>query len=180
MIINIEQIYNYVAQFRKAIDDAKLNEKSLSRDIAFRSFPWGCCGDTCYLLAEYLRMRGIETVYVGGEEGDQTHAWLVVKDDRILQPTMYVTELPEDIKGVWSCYSGKQCESTIINDNYTEKDIEEGLIIDITADQFGQSPVHVGYLKDFHERFDFIQAHDCDNLYSYRLRELFQTIMKYI
>ena len=177
MIINREYIYDYVVQFRRAIDDAR-DESILLRE--FPSFPRGCCGDTCYLLAEFLRMNEIETIYVEGKEGDQSHAWLVVKDDRVLSPTPYTTYLPEDIRVVLSGYSGMQCESSIINANYSESDIAEGLIIDITADQFGQVPVYVDYLKSFHKRFEFVQAHKYDNLGSFRLRELFNTIMKYI
>ena len=114
MIINREYIYDYVVQFRRAIDNAR-DESILLRE--FPSFPRGCCGDTCYLLAEFLRMNEIETIYVEGKEGDQSHAWLVVKEDRVLSPTPYTTYLPEDIRVVLSGYSGMQCESSIINAN---------------------------------------------------------------
>ena len=179
MTINREIIYYYAAKFRKALDHARV-EPLLSRDIVFRSFPRGCCGDTCYLLAEYLRKNDIETIYVVGEDGDQSHAWLVVKDNNILPPTPNTTELPEHIRVVLSNYSGKQYGTSIVNVNYTENDIEEGLIIDITADQFDQSPVYVDYLRSFHKRFEFVHAHDYDNLDSSRLKTLFKVVMKYI
>ena len=179
MIINRNIIQYYAEQFRKALDDASA-EPLLSRDIAFRSFPQGCCGDASYLLAEYLRQNDIETIYVVGEDGDQSHAWLVVKDDRIEPPTPSITELPDHIRVTLSNYGGKIRESSIVNVNYTDKDIENGLIIDITADQFAQSSVCVDYLRAFHKRFDFLQAHDYDNLDSFRQRNLFNIVMKYI
>jgi hypothetical protein len=44
----------------------------------FRTFPRGCCGITCYLLARYLHEQaGQETNYVCGQRGRQSHAWLV-------------------------------------------------------------------------------------------------------
>lgn len=45
------EILRMSAQFRHAIDEAKENSEFVS-DIAFRSFPNGCCGDTCYLLGQ--------------------------------------------------------------------------------------------------------------------------------
>ena len=176
---NREEIYNYVAQFRHAIEEAR-TQKELLYDVVFSSFPNGCCGDTCYLLAEYLRINDIETIYVCGEEEDQSHAWLVVKDELLLTTTLRKTKPPEDIKSVWSFYGGKNCEEAIVKTNYTERDIAKGLVIDITADQFGQAPIYVDYLGAFHKRFDFVEAYDCDSLRSYRLREIFQTIMEYI
>ena len=44
------RLYQLAAQFRHAIDSS-FEEKLLEEDILFKSFPYGCCGDTCYLLA---------------------------------------------------------------------------------------------------------------------------------
>ena len=68
-------------EFRAAIEVA-IQESALSRDIVFQSFPNGCCGDTCDLLAQYFLEHGIKTKRVLGSLrsksnfGKQTHAWL--------------------------------------------------------------------------------------------------------
>lgn len=78
--------------FRKAIEKAKEMEEFKS-DCVFRRFPHGCCGDTSYLLAEYLLENGIRTMYVcgtyaeGGFENMQSHAWLTTDDGDIVDIT---------------------------------------------------------------------------------------------
>ena len=52
-------IKKHVYAFRKAIDWAK-HEGKLDNDFIFCRFPCACCGDTCYLLAEYLKTKGID------------------------------------------------------------------------------------------------------------------------
>lgn len=74
------------AKFRQAIDFAKENGEFISDD-AFCSFPSGCCGDTCYLLGQYLLDHDISSTYVCGnyyydnpEEGPQSHAWILINE----------------------------------------------------------------------------------------------------
>ena len=172
-------LYEYVTCFRTAIDNAR-DAGMFEKDIVFYKFPKACCGDTCVLLAEYLRTKGIETIYVCVAEEDQTHAWLILKDDRVIPPTPYKTELPNDIRMSLSLYDGAQLGSLIINSNYTEFDIEEGLIIDITSDQFGEPPLYIDYIWDFHRRFTFVAAHDYNGLGSVRLNKIYNVILNFM
>jgi hypothetical protein len=54
-----------VTKFRQAIEAAKENGEFI-RDIVFRDFPSGCCGDASDLLAEYLLHDDIKTKYICG------------------------------------------------------------------------------------------------------------------
>lgn len=92
-------MYELVTEFRKAIIKAK-EDGCFSEDVLFNRFPRACCGDTCYLLAEYLRVNGVETIYVCGEDKDQSHAWLVVNNEMINKPTKQFYEYPNEIKSV--------------------------------------------------------------------------------
>lgn len=82
---NIKQLAN---QFREAIEMAK-EEKEFYKDIVFRNFPIGCCGDTCDLLAQFLLDNNIGSYCVRGtyRKGSfkdmQSHAWLLT-DNRII------------------------------------------------------------------------------------------------
>ena len=42
----------------------------------FNNFPFGCCGEASKLLQKYLSTNCIETVYVWGRWGEQSHGWL--------------------------------------------------------------------------------------------------------
>lgn len=62
--------------------------------------------------------------------------------------------------------------------HYEEYGVENGLIIDITADQFGEVPVYVDYIGEFHRRFDFQAAHDFEGLCEMTdIKELTPTIV---
>ena len=76
----MENVRQLASDFRRAMDNAK-NVGAFTRSTSFSEFPRGCCGDTCYLLAEYLLERGIRTEYVWGLKGSQSHAWLVVAEE---------------------------------------------------------------------------------------------------
>lgn len=56
----IEQLAH---RFRQAID-AAYRAHEFRDDFRFKKFPTGCCGDTSYLLAEYLLQSGSETIWV--------------------------------------------------------------------------------------------------------------------
>ena len=82
------RIKSHAKKFRLALEKAKSTDE-FRKDILFRNFPTGCCGDTCYLLGQYLLHKGIRTKYVcgtyygDGSENIQSHAWLMT-DNRVI------------------------------------------------------------------------------------------------
>lgn len=137
-----------VTKFKAAILAAK-DGQCFVDDFSFNQFPRGCCGDTCYLLAEYLKTKGIQTIYVCGSDHGQSHAWLVIKDHRVKEPTPRshnIYEFPDDIKHLIALYGGENVmdkDHKRDNTNYEEGDLIDGIIIDITADQFGEMPIYI-------------------------------------
>jgi len=177
--MNDMRIRRLAEQFRKAIENAR--DAGLFIGDDFENFPIGCCGDTSYLLAEFLRYKGQESIYVWGEDYSyQTHAWLVIKDERVNIPASNYLELPDDIRDVWNSYSSDADNTRIDISHYTENDIGSGLIVDITSDQFGESPVYVGYSCDFYRRFEFQEAGDYNDLGNYRLRSIYHKTLQYL
>ena len=173
------RLYQLAAQFRHAIDSS-VKEGLLNKDKIFRSFPRGCCGDTCYLLAEFLHKYDIDTVYVCGRYRNQSHAWLVLKDDRVKTPQKQYA-IPMEIKDILLQYGEcVQQDGIVDTSHYTEADVQEGILIDITADQFDELPVYVGVSDRFHSKFEFGCAHDMYNLENDRLRNLYQEISRFI
>ena len=85
------RIENLARRFRNALDMAR--EDGALREGTFPRFPRGCCGDTCDLLARYLRENGIETVCVCGtyQPGDfesvRSHAWLIDSTNNVIDIT---------------------------------------------------------------------------------------------
>lgn len=178
-VMKQKDIHNLIIDFRIAIEktcDAGL----LKRDIAFRSFPRGCCGDTSELLAEYLRINGIKTIYVCGDEQGQLHAWLVLKDYRVKEPQKKFMELPSNIIKIYNSYSADTYKGPIDVTRYEESDLIDGLIIDITGDQFGEEPIYFGYMDAYHRKYEFVQAHDSQRLTDGRLCEIYRKIIKNI
>ena len=178
-----QEISKLALKFRKAIEAARDADRFTS-DFSFRKFPHGCCGDTSYLLAEYLKEHGFETVWVSTSREDWSHAWLVLKDGRVEEPTPRIVEWPEEIQTIIKGYGVKEQEPPVDITQYEEEDITGGLIIDITSDQFDDcnERVYVGCIDSFHRSFDFIQAHDYDGLSDYngRLRRLYRIVQQYI
>ena len=174
--IRIEQL---VRGFRAAIEVAH-NRGFFSNDICFKVFPKGCCGDTSYLLAEFLLRKGVETIWFSAQRGGWGHAWLVIKDTRVTKPTPQMFSWPENIREVVAKYGVEHPEQVIDVTRYGFDNLRNGLIVDITGDQFEDynSSVYVGYLDLFHQSFDFIQAHDYNGLNDRRLCFLYQVIMK--
>ena len=170
-----KEIYKWAGIFREAIIAAR-DENLFRKDISFDRFPRGCCGDTCYLLATFLRTKGVKTLYVWRDYHGQSHAWLVVNDDRVKEPTPRFYETPIAIREALKLYGNAMPEGPVEITCYEEGDVADGLIIDITADQFGKSPVYVGYSDDFYKSFAFESAHECDELGSSRLHELYQIV----
>lgn len=177
------QIRKIASEFRRAIEAAK-NAGEFSKDISFDDFPHGCCGDTSYLLAEFLREHGIKTIWVSTERRDWTHAWLVLKDDRVKMPTTRSFEWPEELRDVVKGYGVPEPQKPVNITRYEVEDIEKGLIIDITSDQFDDwnDPVYVGPMDAFHATFELREAHDYDRLNDLdgRLVGLYRIILSYI
>lgn len=176
-----QQILELVANYRAAVELAR-DSGALGDDIVFGGFPTGCCGDTSYLLAEYLRRKGIETIWYSARRGDWSHAWIVVKDKRVRKPTPRLFSWPKELSNVIMGYGIEFPEEEVIITNYEAKDLTDGLIIDITGDQFDDYdiPVYVGCVDTFHKSFAFIQAHDYDGLNDGRLDSLYRLIEKYL
>lgn len=173
-------IYTLVAQFRSAIEAACMDRR-FNWDKAFQRFPNACCGDTCYLLAEYLQSYGYKSIYVCGiDHTHQSHAWLVLNDYRVKKPTERRTYLPDEIADVYNLYSNGSYSSYLVNKSYEESDLENGLIIDITADQFGQEPIYFDYRCDFYRHFRFNSADNLEPLGNERLLKIYNIIMEYM
>lgn len=167
--------------FRSAIEAAR-NNHQFDRDLCFSRFPTGCCGDTCYLLAAFLRNKGVESIWCSTEREDWTHAWLVVKDGRIRPPVQKTIYYPEELWHVLENYGMEDPAQGIIKKDYTFDDLQHGLIIDITADQFPDYnlPAYVGLMDEFHKSFSFKHAHDISEFNDYRLVGLYQKIIRYL
>lgn len=171
------RIRSLVNNFRKKIDRAQ--RKDLFIDTILEEFPIQCCGVTSRLLAEFLLGNGVETLWISAEEfgTHETHAWLVVKDDRIDSPRSCFDNVPNNIIDLLDTYGGGRLESMKEATCYEEQNIDNGLIIDITGDQFSEAPVYVGYMDDFHKRFDFVAAYEHEGLPSEEYAELYEIIM---
>ena len=175
----MNELMKKVIDFRSKMDCAS-REGLFSNDIIFSHFPKGCCGDTCYLLAEYLKQHGIQTIYVCGTFHEQSHAWLVVKDNSIHIPAPKYYTMPNETKKLLEELFGEAIPNEPIDiSKYEESDLAKGILIDITADQFGQGSIYVGPLDHFHRKFDFDFAHDYDGLEDGRLFRLYDKILRY-
>ncbi|NKC59074.1 hypothetical protein HED34_03745 [Vagococcus fluvialis] len=78
-----------VSNFRYAIEQAKENGE-FKKDFCFANFPRGCCGDTSFLLAQYLLKNNIKSYYAWGFfnndeiEELQSHAWLLLDNKKTI------------------------------------------------------------------------------------------------
>lgn len=171
------RIRSLVNDFRRKIDRAK--NKDLFVDTMLEEFPTQCCGVTSTLLAEFLLDNGIETLWISAKEfgTHETHAWLVVKDDRIDPPRSCFDGVPNNIINLLGTYGGGSSECFRDATCYEEQNIEQGLIIDITGDQFNEAPIYVGYMDDFHNRFDFVAAYEHNGLPNAEYAELYEAIV---
>ena len=137
----------------------------------------GCCGDTCDLLASFLKSYGIPTIYVCGEYKQQSHAWLVVNDNRVKPPRSHFIETDSlKLLGQYGQESSKPIRITY----YEAEDLRNGLIIDITADQFGEPSVYVGKQNRFYKKHDFCEAHVCKGIYDFRQNDLYKKISSFL
>ena len=178
---SIEKIKEYASAFRYALYSAYQDGKFID-DVRFRTFPRGCCGDVCHLLAEYLRRAGIETIWYSTERNDGSHAWLVVKDERVKPPTTKLFNWPEELEADLKTYGIEHPESGIELTNYEPSDFTEGIVIDITGDQFKDcgEAIFVGKADKFHQSFEFVNAHDISALNDERLCKLYRIVEEYL
>lgn len=179
MPITDNAICKIATQFRVAIEAAR-DANCFTRDLVFWNFPRGCCGDACDMLAEHLRRRGVKTIYVCGDDNGQSHAWLVVKDERIQEPKKRTYSLPDDIHSILSMYTGSEIPKETDITGYEEQDLQDGLIIDITADQFGEAPVYIGTIDDFHRQYEFVSASEHTHISDMRLSDLYKAISRFL
>lgn len=180
--MDLNKFRHLIEKFRIAIDTAKSRDE-FEKDISFNNFPRACCGDTSELLACYLKSFGYDTIYVCGVFGDQSHAWLVLNDKRVSQPAQRFYDAPEEIRDVLNLYSNGQYNEPINVTRFEAENVENGLVIDITADQFAEMknmPVYIGYMDDFHRKFEFDFAREYDGLKDYRLVQLYRKICEYL
>lgn len=176
------KLLRLVNEFRFAIDAAK-EHAEFESDISFYDFPRACCGDTSELLACYLQKHGYDTIYVCGSRGDQTHAWLVLDDESVSMPEQKFFEATGNLRDILNLYSGDKYNEPIDVTRYEIENVERGLIIDITADQFSEMkncPVYIGYMDSFHRDFEFDFAHDYNALGTSRLEMLYRKISYYL
>lgn len=175
-----KDIYFLAQKFRRAIENARDNHM-FKNDLTFNDFPNWCCRDASLLLAEYLKCYDIKTIYVWGTDDiGQTHGWLVLNDERVNGPTVHKPDIPSSIVEILKRYSNNWTDGPTENIYYDETDIVEGLIIDITADQFDNVPIYMGYMDRIHARFSFESATDYDYLGNDRLNELYSIIIKFL
>ena len=173
-----QQIFELASIFRNAIIEAR-NQGCFHGDLTFWHFPRGCCGDTCYFLASFLKEYGVETIYVCGNRGRQSHAWLVVNDHRVKQPKPHLVGVDPQYRQLISLY-GNDIAETIDKTRYTARDLTHGLVIDITADQFDEPAVYVGNRNEFYRRHTFNDAHICNGVHEYRLNKLYREIAEFL
>ncbi|MFR4284868.1 hypothetical protein [Enterococcus sp. DIV0098] len=89
-----QDIYSVAVSFHAAILEAKYNREFDRRD-RMSNFPYGCCDDSCDLLAYYLYTEyGINTKQGTGTYRDNdpnnttSHAWLVMDNGTIIDITI--------------------------------------------------------------------------------------------
>lgn len=179
MRVDYNQIYCIVKDFREAIDIAK-RKGMFEQDGTFKDFPYDCCGPACILLAEFLMTYGIETLYVSGENCKrETHAWLIVKDDRIRKERESL-ELTDNVYSALKLYGSSFNSKMTEIKGYDENDLFDALGIDITADQFGKEPVHVGEWKRFEAPYKYKMAQEHYGLSDRNYIELYEIITSII
>jgi len=199
----VNTVYQLAKKFRDAMERAK-EAGVFNRTISFDDFPNGSCGDTCYLLSEFLLKHGIYTEYVWGEANSWSHAWLAVADKIDLDRkrsehniSTYHEEFDEN-SNVYEIILNAIQSNTTKKFEYIPPDYFSELmgrtIIDITGDQFHDKssflyydkPVHVGEMDEFHCLFEIRDIHECAGLEGVgsfnieRLSSLYQKIEKYI
>ena len=167
--------------FRQAIEKAR-DAGEFQNDTSFYHFPRGCCGDTCYLLAEYLSENEIRSYYMEMNRDGCSHAWIAIDDGNIKFPKTIPYELPNEIQPVINSYSAGKYPARGSYIKYEMNDFSNATIVDITADQFSDfnDAVYVGKMGLFQNSFEFCDAHLIEGMASDRLDGLYKKIIKYL
>ena len=83
----MKDIYQMAAEFRTAMLKAKAN-REFSGDGLIEFFQRGNCGIVCDLLGRYLlEQAGVRSWYTSGEVSSESHVWLTLEDDDIVDIT---------------------------------------------------------------------------------------------
>ena len=175
-----EKLKNLVYQFWNAIIKAR-NAGDLDWDERFANFPTACCRDASDLLGKYLYENGYNTLSIYGECQGSTHRWLVWDDGQIGHPETWRFKdvVPSEMMKYYDLYGGNISPQQSYY-RYSESDIENCLIIDITADQFADSPVYCDYWQPIREKYKFASADNYEDLRTNRLQNLYKTIVNFI
>lgn len=129
--LGIQEISSIIVPFRKAIVNALLN-REFSRKDRMSNFPYGCCDDSCDLLAYYLYDRfQINTNQINGVYRDSipeeitNHAWLLLDDIIIDITANQFSSLIENNNGVYvgvenEFYQQLEDKQTLLNYDISE------------------------------------------------------------
>lgn len=88
----MQKLVELSTNFRAAIEQAKYDGR-FAKDQCFRNFPNGCCGIASELLGRYLSDFGFNityvcgTYYVSSPDERQSHAWLEINGEIIVDIT---------------------------------------------------------------------------------------------
>lgn len=138
---------------RNAIEQTR-DEGGFS-ETPFECFPFQCCDDASCIMAHVLQEEGIDCLLVSGYSSSfGNHMWLVVDDDRVSEPTRTTFDATDECAKLIRSYGSYHDVGFITYEFYTPEHIAGGLIVDITADQFGEASVYVGECNSFYEAFD--------------------------
>lgn len=176
-----EKLKHLVYQFWNAIIYAR-DADLFEWDRTFDNFPWACCRDASDLLARFLYENGYNTLSVYGDCQGSSHRWLVWDDGNIGEPETWRLEdvVPSDILPYYTSYGGDIAFQEEPYYRYTEHDIENCTIIDITADQFNDPPVYCDRWHSIRKKYKFISAQKYEGLGTNRLQQLYNTIINVI
>lgn len=199
----MDRIMRLVSEFRNAMNCA--NDAGIFNHVlGFEHFPLGSCGETCYLLAQYLLEHDIFTEYVCGRKWPQSHAWLVVadkealKNKRIIAHKDKIARQYEESTNEYGHILQIVTNPGIVDIEYSIPDykteLEGRTIIDITGDQFSNCQeflnyniqVYVGPMDTMHSLFEIDNIHECNGLDGvgpfnlHRLYFLYREIKKYL
>lgn len=176
-----EKLHCLVYQFWNAIMYAR-DDHQFEWDETFDNFPCACCRDASDLLARFLYENGYDTLSVYGDCQGSSHRWLVWDDGQIGAPeTWYLKDIvPSDILQHYNSYGSDTSTQENPYYRYTERDIEDCVIIDITADQFKDPPVYCDRWSLIRKKYKFIKAEKYEDLRTNRLHRLYDTIIHVI
>lgn len=85
--MNKTELYEVAYSFRVAITKA-IDNREFNHNFLINNFPKGCCGITSDMLGRYLiEHHNIRCWYVCGSCGEESHAWLELENNIVLDIT---------------------------------------------------------------------------------------------